>query len=58
MGEKITVWSWVKEKEGPLVENWKYKFVWGGRSLIKAIYQAWLAKAYSGCVKIEWRGTR
>ena len=55
MDEKIQVWAWVKMKTIPY---WTWKLCWGGRSMIKAIYQAWKAKAYSGCIKIEWRGVR
>jgi len=53
---KFIVFAWVLKNPGDLIRG--YKFVWGGGSLIKAIYQAWVAKGYSGCVKIEWRGTR
>lgn len=53
MDEKIQVWAWIKFKG-----QFSYKLVWGGKSIIKAIFQAWVAKAYSGCVKIEWRGVR
>ncbi len=55
---KIIVFAWVKVKEGPTVENWVYEFVWSGSSMVKAIWHAWVAKGYSGCVKIEWRGVR
>ena len=56
MLEKFEVSAWYRER-GDKDGN-KYHHVWGGSSLIKAIYHAWKAKAYSGCVKIEWRGTR
>jgi len=52
---KFIVKAWVKFGG---MGKYHYKFVWGGGSLIKAIYHAWVAKGYSGCVKIEWRGTR
>ena len=52
---KIIVSAWVKL---PGSERFHYKFVWSGGSILQAIWNAWNAKAYSGCVKIEWRGTR
>lgn len=55
MLEKFEVYAWYRKPGG--IET-KYHEVWGGRSLVKAIYHAWKAKAYSGCVKIEWRGVR
>lgn len=56
MGEKFQVWAW--DSFAAMRVGDRYDKVWGGRSLIKAIYYAWVAKGYSGCVKIEWRGTR
>ena len=58
MDEKIQVWAWVQMEDKENLLYYDYKLVWGGRSLIKAIWHAWIAKGYSGCVKIEWRGIR
>ena len=57
MINKFEVHAWVVDGKG-LAKQGKYHKVYSGRSLIKSIYQAWKAKSYSGCVKIEWRGTR
>ena len=61
MDKKFQVWAWYKKfcrDSNPVTHERKYHLVWGGRSLVKAIWHAWVAKGYSGCVKIEWRGTR
>ena len=55
---KFLVWAWVKAGNPDTMQKRKYRFVWGGNSIIAAVFQAWVAKGYSGCVKIEWRGTR
>ena len=58
MDEKVTVYAWVPVNGQYYSLKFYYKRVWGGKSIIQALYHAWIAKAYSGCVKIEWRGTR
>jgi len=59
MGNKFQVDDWIVTlDQNGTTKFGKYKRVWEGRSLIKAIYHAWMAKGYSGCVKIEWRRTR